>query len=558
MPDAGGSGAAAPSAPARAGAGWLRHDGAVQLLEVAVTSRAVAATPGRGAKVALLAQCLGQAATDLAPATVPAVVAYLSGELPQRRTGLGLAALRGTPAPAAAATLTVAEVDHAFTRAEALAGAGSTAARRGLLHDLLARAVADEQRLLVGLVTGELRQGAAQALVLDAVAIAVGLPVAAVRRAMTLSGSAASVAVSALTEGADGLAAFGLQVGRPLSPMLAQSAPGLVEALDRTGPASVEAKLDGIRVQVHRAGDDVTVFTRSLDEVTDRLPEVVEAVRALPARTLVLDGEVLALAGDARPRPFQVTAARTASRSDPAADRLRTPLTLFAFDLLHLDGADLLDHPVAERRRALARLLDVDVPGLVLTPSLEVGDPSDATHVAAAAAFVAATLRRGHEGVVVKALDAPYAMGRRGAGWVKVKPVHTLDLVVLAAEWGHGRRTGRLSNLHLGARDPDGRFGPAGGFVMLGKTFKGLTDAMLAWQTEHLQQLALAPPGAEREWVVRVRPELVVEIALDGVQTSPRYPAAVALRFARVLRHRPDRRAADADTVDAVLALGAT
>ena len=530
----------------------------MQLLEVAVTSRAVAATAGRSAKVVLLAHCLGLAAADPSPATVPAVVAYLSGELPQRRTGLGLAALRGTPAPAGAATLTVAEVDHAFTRAEAMMGAGSTAARRGLLHDLLARAVADEQRLLVGLVTGELRQGAAQALVLDAVAVAVGLPVGAVRRAMTLSGSAASVAVSALAEGADGLAAFGLQVGRPLSPMLAQSAPGLVEALERTGPAAVEAKLDGIRVQVHRADDAVTGFTRSLDEVTDRLPEVVEAVRALPARSLVLDGEVLALAGDDRPRPFQVTAARTARRSDPAADRLRTPLTLFAFDLLHVDGTDLLDHPVADRRRALARLLDVDVPGLVLTPSVEVSDPGDTAQVAAAAAFVTATLSRGHEGVVVKALDAPYAMGRRGAGWVKVKPVHTLDLVVLAAEWGHGRRTGRLSNLHLGARDPDGRFGSAGGFVMLGKTFKGLTDAMLAWQTEHLQQLAVAPSGAERGWVVRVRPELVVEIALDGVQTSPRYPAAVALRFARVLRHRPDRLAADADTVDAVLALGAT
>ncbi len=530
----------------------------MQLLEVAVTSRAVAATAGRSAKVALLARCLGRSAADPSPATVPAVVAYLSGELPQRRTGLGLAALRGTPAPADAATLSVSEVDRTFTAAEALGGPGSTTARRGLLHGLLARATADEQRLLVGLVTGELRQGAAQALVLDAVAVAVGLPLPAVRRAMTLSGSAAAVAVSALTEGAEGLAAFGLQVGRPLSPMLAQSAPGLAAALERTGPAAVEAKLDGIRVQVHRADDEVTVFTRSLDDVTDRLPEVVEAVRALPARSLVLDGEVLALAGDDRPRPFQVTAARTARRSDPDADRLRTPLTLFAFDLLHVDGTDLLDRSVLDRRRALELLLATAVPGLVLTPSVEVGDPADPAQVAAAEAFVAATLARGHEGVVVKALDAPYAMGRRGAGWVKVKPVHTLDLVVLAAEWGHGRRTGRLSNLHLGARDPDGRFGPAGGFVMLGKTFKGLTDTMLAWQTEHLQQLAVAPPGAEREWVVRVRPELVVEIALDGVQTSPRYPAAVALRFARVLRHRPDRLAVDADTVDAVLALGET
>ena len=530
----------------------------MQLIEVAVTSREVAATGARTAKVALLARCLGLAAGDSSPVTVPAVVAYLSGELPQRRTGLGQAALRGTPLPADSATLTVAEVDETLARAEALVGAGSTAARRALLHGLLARADVDEQRLLRGLVTGELRQGAAQALVLDAVAVAVGLPVAAVRRAMTLSGSSATVAVSALTQGAAGLAAFGLQVGRPLSPMLAQSAPVLAEALDRTGPAAVEAKLDGIRVQVHRDGDVVTVFTRSLDEVTDRLPEVVEAVRALPARSLVLDGEVLALAGDDRPRPFQVTAARTARRSDPAADRVRMPLTLFVFDVLHVDGVDQLDRPAAERRQVLEHLLDVDVPGLVLTPAVVVGDPADDAQVAAAQAFVDATLARGHEGVVVKALDAPYAMGRRGAGWVKVKPVHTLDLVVLAAEWGHGRRTGRLSNLHLGARDPDGRFGPAGGFVMLGKTFKGLTDAMLAWQTEHLQRLATAAPGGEREWVVRVRPELVVEIALDGVQTSSRYPAAVALRFARVVRHRPDRDAAGADTVDAVLALGVT
>ncbi len=545
----------------------MGHDAQVLLAEVAAASREVAATASRAAKTAALARCLQAAVLDSPAATdgpaaaaagldlVRVVVAYLSGELPQRRTGLGQAALRGAPAPAHTATLTVEEVDAALTRCEQLAGPGSTAARRALLADLLGRATPDEQRLLVGLVAGELRQGAAQALVLDAVAAVADLPVAALHRAVTLTGSAADVAVSALHHGADALAAVTLQVGRALSPMLAQSAPTVDEALARTGPGDVEAKLDGIRVQLHRDGDVVRVFTRTLDDVTDRLPEVVAAVRDLPCRACVLDGEVLALAGDGRPRPFQVTASRTARRTDPAAAALATPLTLYAFDLLHLDGSDLVDLPGAQRRAALRTLVGPARPGLLVTPDVQVTDTSDAPQLAAARAFVASTLHQGHEGVVVKSHAAPYAMGRRGVGWVKVKPVHTLDLVVLAAEWGHGRRSGRLSNLHLGARDPEGRFGPVGGFVMLGKTFKGLTDAMLAWQTDHLQALALA--DGEGGWVVRVRPELVVEIAVDGVQTSPRYPAAVALRFARVVRHRPDRAAADADTVDAVLALAA-
>ncbi len=545
-----------PAGTARAGEVLrVRDHGPVQLTEVSAASREVAATASRGAKVTRLARCLRQATDDPVATTLPTVVAYLSGQLPQRRTGLGWVALRGAPPPATQASLTVADVDQVFSRAEALAGPGTTAARRALLHALLARADAHEQQLIIGLVSGELRQGAAQALVLDAVAMAAGLPTSDVRRAMTLSGSMAQVAVSALTKGPAALAGFGLQVGRPLSPMLAQSAPTLATALQRTGPAGVEAKLDGIRVQLHRDHDVVRVFTRTLDEITDRLPEVVTAVRGLPGRVMVLDGEVLALAADGRPRPFQVTASRTARRVDAVAEAAQTPLTLFVFDLLHLDGVDLIDQAGWQRRAALRTLVGEAAPGLQLTDGVEVVDPSDAAQVAAAQAFLDATLRRGNEGVVVKSLGAPYAMGRRGAGWVKVKPVHTLDLVVLAAEWGHGRRSGRLSNLHLGARDPDGRFGPPGGLVMLGKTFKGLTDAMLAWQTEHLQQLALNPPDGQREWVVHVRPELVVEIALDGVQTSPRYPAAVALRFARVVRHRPDRRADGADTIDDVLAL---
>jgi DNA ligase-1 len=306
----------------------------------------------------------------------------------------------------------------------------------------------------------------------------------------------------------------------------------------------VEWKLDGIRVQLHRDGSEVRVFTRSLDDITDRVPEVVQAVRALPAERLVLDGEVIALdppeLRTGRPLPFQVTASRTARRNGDA----EVPLTTVLFDVLHVDGTDLVDAPAAERRIALERVApDLAVPRTV-------ADPADSEELSRAARFVSDALARGHEGVVVKALDAGYAMGRRGAGWVKVKPRITLDLVVLAAEWGHGRRTGRLSNLHLGARDPEGRFGAPGGFVMLGKTFKGLTDAMLQWQTERLLELATA----RGDWQVDVRPELVVEVAFDGVQTSPRYPAGVALRFARVLRHRPDKSAAEADSVDEVLA----
>jgi DNA ligase-1 len=388
---------------------------------------------------------------------------------------------------------------------------------------------------------------------LDAVAAASGIGVEEVRRAVALCGDLAEVAILARTGGAAGLRELTLRVGRALAPMLAQPAPDLRAALDRTGPAGVEWKLDGVRVQIHRDGDDVAVFTRTLDDVTARLPEVASAVRALPLRTAILDGEVLALTAGGRPAPFQVTASLVA-RHDPAdrSDRveggggvLRTTL----FDVLHADGEDLIDADGEARRAVLERLA-----GDLAVPRLRVTDPADPGQLAAAEAFAAGALTAGHEGVVVKSLAAPYTMGRRGAGWVKVKPRITLDLVVLAAEWGHGRRTGMLSNLHLGARDPAGRYGPPDGFVMLGKTFKGLTDAMLAWQTERLQELAT---GGSR-YRVDVRPELVVEIAFDGVQTSPRYPAGVALRFARVLAHRPDKPAAEADTIEAVLGFRAT
>jgi DNA ligase-1 len=388
---------------------------------------------------------------------------------------------------------------------------------------LLGRATDSEQAFLRALIVGDLRQGALAAVVGDAVARAAEVPGAAVRRALMLRGDLGAVAAAALSGGEEALAAFRLEVGRPIAPMLASTAPDLEAALAKTGPAGVEWKLDGARIQVHRSGDDVRIFSRTLDEVTARLPEVVSAALALPADAFVLDGEAIALREDGRPYPFQVTGSRFASRS--AHTVVLTPMF---FDLLHLDGEDLLDRTGSERAAALSAL----VPAEWRVPR---GGPE----------MLEAALAQGHEGVVVKGLDAGYEAGRRGAAWVKVKPVHTLDLVVLGVEWGSGRRRGWLSNLHLGARAPDG------GFVMLGKTFKGLTDALLEWQTAQLLALETHRDGR----VVHVRPELVVEIAFDGVQTSPRYPGGVALRFARVVRYREDKPASEADTIDTVLEL---
>lgn len=504
----------------------------MRLLRVAEVSAALGDEPGRTAKVGLLAACLRAAGPD----DVALVAGYLAGQPAERRSGLGPGALRDLPAAAPTATLTVREVHDALAAAGALSGPGAPEQRRRLLHGLLASATLPEQRLLAGLVTGDLRQGARSALVVEAVARAADLPLPEVRRAVMLGGLA-EVAAAALVGGRAALARFRLEVGHPVQPMLAQSAPDVATALHRVGPAVVEWKLDGVRVQVHRTGPRVAVFTRTLEEVTPQVPEVVEAALSLHSATAILDGEVLALDAAGRPRPFQVTAARVSARRDVAAARGRTPLTLVVFDALHLTGVDLIDAPLAERRDALARA----APDQMRVPGVVTDDPGTA------AGFAADTLARGHEGVVVKAMAAPYEAGRRGGAWLKVKPRHTLDLVVLAADWGHGRRSGWLSNLHLGARDPT-----SGGFVMLGKTFKGLTDAMLRWQTDQLLTLAV-----DRDrWTVRVRPELVVEVAFDGVQSSPRYPGGVALRFARVLRHRPDKPAAEADTIDAVVASG--
>jgi DNA ligase-1 len=505
----------------------------MRLADLVRVSRAVAATPGRLEKIALLAEAL----RAFAPGERAAGVSWLAGELPQGRIGLGWASLRSAlaAAPAAAApSLSLADVDQAFTRLAAARGGGSAAERARILGALLARATEEERELLVRLVGGELRQGALEGVLVEAVARATGVAPAELRRAAMLAGALPPVAEAALVEGAPGLSRFRLRLLEPVSPMLAETASGVEEALADLGEAAFEWKLDGARVQVHREGDDVRVFSRTLRDVTPAVPEVVEVVRALPARRVVLDGEAIALRPGGFPEPFQATMRRFGRRLDVEMMRRELPLSVLFFDALHAEGADLLLLPAAERHAALSAV----VPERLRVPRLVTADP------AAAEAFFEDALRRGHEGLVAKALDAPYEAGRRGASWRKLKRAHTLDLVVLAAEWGHGRRTGFLSNLHLGARDPE-----HGGFAMLGKTFKGMTDEMLAWQTQRLRALA---HGDSDGFVVRVRPELVVEVAFDGIQGSPRYPAGLALRFARVKRYRTDKRAAEADTVETV------
>jgi DNA ligase-1 len=501
------------------------------LVDVAAASDAVGATSSRLKKAARLAEVLQRADPD----DVAVVVSWLSGELPQRQIGVGWASLRSLPEPADEPSLTVAHVDGTFTALKITSGAGSQARRAELLAGLFGTATPVEQTFLRRLLGGELRQGALLGVMTDAIARASALPLAEVRRAAMLRGDLPAVAHAALA--GESLDQFRLEVGRPVGPMLAQTATSVADALERLdGEAAFEAKLDGARVQIHRDGDHVAIYTRSLDDVTDRLPEVVAAVRALPVRSLVADGEAIALHPDGRPHPFQVTASRFGTRT-PGPDRL--PLSAFVFDVLHLDGDDLLDLPTSERLDVLDRI----VPGEQRVERLITADPEQAEE------FLQRTLAAGHEGVMAKSLTANYEAGRRGAGWLKVKPVHTLDLVVLAVEWGSGRRRGKLSNIHLGARDP-----ATGGFVMLGKTFKGMTDAMLDWQTQRFAELATGPMDGH---VVELRPEQVVEIAFDGLQASTRYPGGLALRFARVLRYRDDKPAAEADTIDTVRAFAA-
>jgi ATP-dependent DNA ligase I len=506
----------------------------VLLSEIAQTSFAVAGTPARLAKIELLAACLGR----LRPEEVPIAVAYLSGELPQGAIGVGWAAVRDLPPPAAPPpTLELLAVDAALGRIRATTGPGSQGARRAELTRLFGEATEPERRFLTALLLGELRQGALEGIMVEAVARAMGVPAAEVRRAAMLAGDLGRVAAAASAEGRGGLARFTLTLFRPVQPMLAHTAADLTEALGRIRPAAVEWKLDGARIQVHRLGNEVRAYTRNLADITERVPEVVAVVQGLNLRSVVLDGESIALRRDARPHSFQVTMGRFGSRLE-VESRRTVPLSAFFFDCLHLDGRDLIDRPAGERFAALAQRLPEDL----LVPRVITDDGAEAER------FLEAALERGHEGVMVKALEAPYEAGRRGASWLKVKRAHTLDLVVLAAEWGHGRRRGWLSNLHLGARDPE-----TGGFVMLGKTFKGMTDQMLVWQTERLQQLETRRDA----YTVFVRPELVVEVAFDGLQASTRYPGGLALRFARVKGYRPDKGPHDADTIETVRAIHA-
>jgi ATP-dependent DNA ligase I len=503
----------------------------VLLADVLAASAAVAATRSRTAKAAAIAGLLRAAEAG----EVEPVTSWLAGEPRQGRLGLGwrtLSRLAGDPAGAPA--LTVAAVDETLTELAGTSGPGSAARRDAAVGALLSAATADEQQFLVRLLTGELRQGALEGVVLDAVAVAADVPAATVRRAFMLSGRLPETAATALSGGTEALGQVRLQVGRPVRPMLAGPGSSLDAALADLGTdVTVEYKLDGARIQVHRDGDEVRVWTRTLREVTDGVPELVDRIRALPCSTAVLDGETLALDDDGRPRAFQDTMSRFGSDASDEG----VLLSPFLFDVLHLDGRDLLDEPLSVRLDALAGLLADDQHTALRMPGIRRPTPEQAATVLDDA------LTAGHEGVVVKALDEPYAAGRRGKAWQKVKPVHTLDLVVLGAEWGYGRRSGKLSNIHLGARDPDG-----GEPVMVGKTFKGMTDELLDWQTATF-------PGHAREhadWGVALRPELVVEIGLDGAQRSTRYPGGVALRFARVLRYRPDKTPAEADTIDAV------
>ncbi len=452
--------------------------------------------------------------------------------VPQEKLGVGWATLSASAGAAAAdpSDVTLAEVDGVLTAVASTVGKGSAAAKQAALSALLSRVSEEERRFLFGLIMGELRQGALEGLVVEAVARAAGIPAPEVRRAAMMAGDLPQVAGAALREGSAGLARFAVQLFRPVQPMLAGSAETEVEALAELGEAAVEWKLDGARVQIHKSGDLVRVYSRRLNDVSLAVPEVLEAVRSLPARELILEGEAIALRGDGTPHPFQTTMTRFGRRLEVERVRESVPLTLFVFDLLYHDGVSLIDEPLARRSAALAALL----PPELVVPRVVTSSPEEARD------FLAQALARGHEGVMVKALDSPYEAGRRGRRWLKVKSVRTLDLVVLAAEWGHGRRRGWLSNLHLGARDHEGT-----GFVMLGKTFKGMTDEMLAWQTTRLQELETARDGH----TVYVRPELVVEVAFNDLQASPQYPGGLALRFARVKGYRPDKTAADADTL---------
>jgi DNA ligase-1 len=507
----------------------------MKLNELVQTSAAVASTASRLEKIAKLAALLKQ----LDAVEVSIAIGFLIGFPRQGKLGVGWATIYGLREHESASmpSLELREVDAIFDRIKATKGKSSAMQKTALVTDLFARATADEQRFLGGLIVGEVRQGALEGVLIEAVASAAGFPAARLRRAAMMAGDIGVVATAALGPNADeALSAYGLQLFRPVQPMLADSAETVADALaTESGPMSIEWKLDGARIQVHRQGERVAVYTRNLNDVTDRVPEVVDAVRTLPAPELILDGEVISLMSSGRPRSFQDTMRRFGRRLDIDALRAELPLSPFLFDILYQNGESLIDLPLSER---LARL-DGILPADLQVPRVVTSD------VAEAERFQADALERGHEGVMVKSLGAPYAAGRRGSAWIKVKTARSLDLVVLAVEWGSGRRNGWLSNIHLGARNPE-----TGGFVMLGKTFKGMTDEILKWQTTEF----LARETHRDGHVVHVRPEVVVEIAFNEVQRSTQYPGGVALRFARVKGYRPDKNAAEADTIDAVRA----
>src|SRR2546426_8591924 len=504
------------------------------LAKLPAASERVPATRSRLAKIEALAECLRR----LDASEIALGVAYLSGDIRQGKIGVGYASLEDAlaAAPASAPRLTLAQVDEAFAHLAQIKGEGSAAERQRLLAALFARATSGEQDFLARLILGELRQGALEGIMLDAIAKAANLPAARVRAAAMRAGGLPAVAEAALTEGETSLARFALAVFQPVQPMLAQPAEDVADALERLGTAAFEWKLDGARVQAHKSGGEIRVYTRSLNEVSAAVPEIVAALGDSAAREVILDGETIALKPDGTPYPFQETMRRFGRKLDVEALRATFPLSVFFFDCLLADGKDLTARPARERFDALAKFL----PAKVLIPRLVTGDKE------AAQAFYDDALARGHEGVMAKALEAPYEAGSRGAGWLKIKEAHTLDLAVIAAEWGSGRRKGWLSNLHLAALDP-----ATGGFVMLGKTFKGMTDKMLAWQAEHLLELETSREGH----VVHVRPELVAEIAFNEIQASPHYPGGFALRFARVKRYREDKSATEADTIETVRAL---
>ena len=509
----------------------------MKLTVLAQVSDAVAATRSRIEKVRLLSDCLRK----LSPDERETGVAWLTGAVPQGRLGLGPAAIYNLRAIDAAPepSLTVLAAQEQLNRLRAISGKGAAARRQAELTELFSLATSKEQSFLARLLVGELRQGALEGIMADAVAAAAALAPAGVRRAVMLAGDIVPVAVAALAEGAAGLTRFRLQLYTPVSPMLASPTQDVASALLGLPTAIFEYKLDGARVQIHKGDQGVRLYSRTGRDVTASLPEISTAIEQLSARRLIVDGEVLAMAANGRPRPFQETMRRFGRKLDVGDAQVEVPLSLFCFDCLHADGDDLIDQPTDQRLERLARI----VPAELTVPRLVTADLETAEQ------FLRTALAAGHEGLMAKAPDTPYEAGSRGASWLKIKVAHTLDLVVLAAEWGSGRRRGWLSNLHLGARDPNG------GFVMLGKTFKGLTDELLAWQTRELTALAI-DSGAGGH-VVRVHPKLVVEIAFNELQASRRYPGGLALRFARVLRYRPDKTAADADTIDTVRAIAA-